>query len=115
MDLNNLYYVKPHPLVISQDLSDLPSVLEKAFWGFYKPILEEDPYSCCGELNYHLLIRPPLVGCYAIEIEWNEIDYRIVYKINKSVKRVTIFSFDEHKPAYHKAEERVRTTTGYKI
>jgi mRNA-degrading endonuclease RelE of RelBE toxin-antitoxin system len=108
------YFVKVHRLVISQDLKILPSVLGEDFEDFFKPILEVDPYDCCGEVRCHWLTREPLVGFKAMEIKWNGIHYRLVYRIVEHCKRVDIFSFDHHAPAYHKAEDRVRMSTGYK-
>lgn len=108
------YFVKTHRLVISQDLPVLPSVLEEDFESFFKAILEIDPHNCCNEVRCHCLVREPLVGFKAMEIRWKGIHYRLVYRIIEECKRVEIFSFDHHKPAYHKAEERVRTSTGYR-
>jgi mRNA-degrading endonuclease RelE of RelBE toxin-antitoxin system len=108
------YFVKSHPLLIKQDLPFLPSVLAEDFEFFFKPILEQDPYNCCGEIRNHILDREPLVGYYAMEIKWERIDFRLVYRITESLKRVDVISFDHHKPAYHKAHERVRTSTGYR-
>lgn len=108
------YFIKTHCLVISQDLPLLPSVLAEDFEDFFKSILETDPHECCGEVRCHRLVREPLIGFKAMEIRWNNIDYRLVYKIVEDCKRVDIFSFDHHKPAYHKAEDRVRISTGYR-
>ncbi|MDJ0689275.1 MAG: hypothetical protein QNJ41_12270 [Xenococcaceae cyanobacterium MO_188.B32] len=43
-----------------------------------------------------------------MEIDWNRISYRLVYRIYKkpAPKRVFILSFAEHDPAYEKAKNR---------
>jgi hypothetical protein len=49
-----------------------------------------------------------LKGCRAIEIDYQGIAYRLVYKIHEkpTPKRVVILSFAEHNPAYEKAKKR---------
>ncbi len=49
-----------------------------------------------------------LKGCRAIEIDWDNISYRLVYQIydKSKPKRVLILSFAEHDPAYKKAKQR---------
>ncbi len=113
MDISE-YFVKIHPLVFKEDLPGLPSVLREDFEDYFVTVLETDPYERCGEIDGHILERPPLVDFWTMDLVWNKIHYRLVYKINEATKTVMIFSFDEHKPAYHKAHERVRETTGYR-
>lgn len=109
------YFVRTHPLVASQDLPYLPPELAEDFDELFKPILAKDPYFCYGQIKNHILKRKPLAGFYAMEITLDNIHYRLVYRIIESSKRVEIFSFDDHKPAYHKAADRVQTTTGQKV
>jgi len=88
-------------------------MLQQDYKSSFLALLRIDPYGLCGERNGHVLKRPPLVGFRTIDLILDEVDYRLVYRITEATKRVEVFSFDYHKPAYHKAEERVRNNTGY--
>lgn len=106
--------MKIFQLVSTQDLPGLPEALIDDL-PFFRDILEVDPYACCGKIRCHLLEREPLnENCYAMELNYLGVSYRLVYRILEPQKRVEILSFDDHKSAYHKAEERVRRFTGYK-
>ena len=108
------YFVKVHPLVEKEDLPCIPFFLRRDFKNYFLVLLETDPSELRGEQKGHILERSPLAGFRTIDLTLDRISYRLVYKIMENVKRVEVFSFDYHKPAYHKAEERVRNTTGYK-
>ena len=90
---------------VQEDLSYLPLELQRR-WQKYQQILAVDPYQMLG-LSSHDLIGK-LKGCRAVEIEFDEIAYRLVYKIleKPSPKRVVILSFAEHDSAYEKAKKR---------
>jgi hypothetical protein len=100
------YQVKVNNLVREQDLPELPKELGKDFEDFCNSIFVEYPYNCFG-LNNHTL-KGDLRGYRALEIDWNEVSYRLVYRIYEkpAPKRVMILSFAEHNPAYEKAKER---------
>lgn len=90
---------------VQEDLFYLPIELQKK-WQQYQKILSVDPYQVLG-LSSHDLIGK-LIGCRALEIDFNGVTYRLVYKISEkpSPKRVVILSFAEHDPAYEKAKKR---------
>jgi hypothetical protein len=92
--------------VITHDLPKLPGKLRLDFQDFCNSIFVEDPYDCFG-LNSHNL-SGDLRDCSALEINWNNISYRLVYRISEkpAPKRVLILSFGEHDLAYQKAKER---------
>lgn len=101
---------KPNYLVqrvpeLSQDLLELPIELQKNFLN-YQQILAIAPYQLLGLASHHLTGK--LKGCRAIEIDYQGIAYRLVYKIHEkpAPKRVVILSFAEHDPAYEKAKKR---------
>ncbi len=75
-------------------------------WQNYQKILALDPYQTLGFPSHSLTGK--LKGCRALEIDWNEIPYRLVYRIYEkpSPKRVVILSFAAHDPAYEKAKNR---------
>ena len=87
------------------DISLLPSQLQ-INWQKYPKILALDPYQTLGIPSHNLTGK--LKGCRALEINWNEVEYRLVYRIYEkpSPKRVVILSFAEHDPAYEKAQNR---------
>ena len=64
------------------------------------------PYQLFGLESHNLTGK--LKGCWAIEIDYQGIAYRLVYKIHEkpAPKRVVILSFAEHDPAYEKAKKR---------
>ncbi len=108
------YFVKVHPLVVKEDLLCIPFMLQQDFKSSFLVLLRIDPYGLCGARRGHVLKRPPLVGFRTIDLKLDRVHYRLVYRVTEATKRVEVFSFDSHKPAYHKAEERVRKTTGYR-
>ncbi|MBD2773845.1 hypothetical protein [Iningainema tapete] len=111
MDTTSKFHIKIHPQVKKQDLPELSQEMQDDFWQVFIPILEIDPYSCCG-FSSHDLVRE-LKGWRALEIErevegYEEV-YRLVYQITDTLKNksVEIISFGLHDPAYDKAYERV--------
>jgi len=74
----------------------LPIELQEDFRELYKPILMADPYRCGGFPNHALTGR--LKDYRTLEIDWEGISYRLVYRIYESPtpKRVLVVSFDEH-------------------
>lgn len=90
---------------LSNDISQLPLLLQQK-WPNYQKILALDPYQALGFPSHNLTGK--LEGCRALEIDWNGILYRLVYRIYEkpSPKRVVILSFAEHDPAYEKAKNR---------
>lgn len=106
MGTKSKYQVKVNHLVREVDLPQLSSELRQDFQDICNSIFVEDPYNCFG-LNSHNL-KGDLRGCRALEIDWNGISYRLVYRIYEkpAPKRVFVLSFAEHDPAYEKAKER---------
>ncbi len=96
-----------HPLVFSENLPNLPTVLQADFEGLFKPILQSSPETG-GILSCHKL-KGDLRGYHALEILYDEAEYRLVYRIYEkpTPKRVRVISFDIHDPAYEKAKQRV--------
>ena len=72
----------------------------------YQQILAIAPYQLFGLASHNLTGK--LKGYRAIEIDYQGIAYRLVYKIHEkpAPKRVVILSFAEHDPAYEKAKKR---------
>jgi mRNA interferase RelE/StbE len=101
------YLLQVHPLVFSEDLPTLPKELQSDFEKLFKPILQISPNNG-GILSCHKL-KGRLKGYHALEIKYNNQQYRLVYRIydKPSPKRVKIISFDVHDPAYEKAQQRV--------
>lgn len=106
MATKSKYQVKVNNLVIKNDLPKLPEKLKQDFEDFRNSIFVEDPYNCFG-LDNHTL-KGDLRGYRALEIDYNGVSYRLVYRIYEkpAPKRVLILSFAEHDPAYDKAKER---------
>lgn len=98
--------MKTHPKFDSEDLPALPEELRNIYENVYRPTLLADPYNCDGFPHHALKGR--LDDCRTLEINWNGISYRLVYRIYESPtpKRVLLISFEEHDPAYDKAKER---------
>ncbi len=90
---------------LENDISQLPPQLQQK-WPNYQKILALDPYQTLGFPSHNLTGK--LKGCRALEIDWNDCPYRLVYRIQEkpSPKRVVILSFAEHDPAYEKAKKR---------
>lgn len=114
MDTENSsnYYVRRSPLIVKEDFPNLPNVLQED-WEVFQALLEKDPYcpeslledgSCIGSHD----LRRELSGYRTLEIEYLGESYRMVYKItdNLDIKRVDVYSFDRHDPAYDKAKNR---------
>jgi mRNA interferase RelE/StbE len=90
---------------LQDDIPQLPSQLQDN-WQKYQKILALDPHQTLGISSHNLTGK--LKGCRALEIDWNGVSYRLVYRIyeNPTPKRVVILSFAEHDPAYQKAQSR---------
>jgi mRNA interferase RelE/StbE len=104
--LKSRYLIKSHRLVEEQDLRELPSALQSIFADIRQSVLIADPHRCLGLPNHSL--RGELTNYRALEIDWQGIAYRLVYRIYETPapKRVVILSFAEHDPAYARAIER---------
>ena len=107
MAIRAKYLLQVHPLVISEYLPILPMILRIDCEGLFKPILQSSP-DTGGILSCHKL-RGDLRGYHALEIPFDDAEYRLVYRIFKkpTPKRVRVISFDLHDPAYEKAKQRV--------
>jgi mRNA interferase RelE/StbE len=101
------YFLQVHPLVVSEDLPNLPIILQSDFVNLFKPILQSCP-DTGGILSCHKL-KGNLRGYHALEILFDDTEYRLVYRIfeKPAPKRVRVISFDIHDPAYDKAKERL--------
>lgn len=99
------YQVKLHKLVSVEDIPFLPNQLRKDLTQ-YQQILSLDPYQTRGVPSHSLTGK--LDGCRTLEIDWNGISYRLVYRIfeKPAPKRVEVLSFAEHDPAYERAKAR---------
>lgn len=106
MAIKSKYQIKIHNLVKKQDLLELTTELRQDFEDICNSILTQDPYDCFG-LDNHAL-KGNLKHHRAIEIQYNEVNYRLVYRIYEkpAPKRVEILSFAEHDPAYQRAKAR---------
>lgn len=107
MAIRAKYFLQVHPLVVSEDLPNLPTVLKADFEDLFKPILQSTP-DTGGILSCHKL-KGDLRGYHALEVAFDDAEYRLVYRIfeKPAPKRVRVISFDIHDPAYEKAKERV--------
>ncbi len=107
MTIRAKYFLQVHPLVISEDLPNLPMILRIDFEVLFKPILQSSP-DTGGILSCHKL-KGYLCGYHALEIPFDDAEYRLVYRIfeKPTPKRVRVISFDIHDPAYEKAKQRV--------
>ncbi len=106
MGTKSKYRVKVNQFVKEKDLPELPLKLRQNFQDMCNSIFVEDPYDCFG-LNSHNLIGD-LKGYRALEIDYKNISYRLVYRIHEkpTSRRVLIVSLAEHDPAYQRAKER---------
>ena len=106
MGTKSKYRVKLNQLVKEKDLPELPPELRQDFQDICNSIFVEDPYNCFGFDSHNL--KGDLKGYRALEIDYNGISYRLVYRIYEkpAPKRVLIVSFAEHDPAYERAKER---------
>ena len=107
MAIRAKYLLQVHPLVLSEDLPNLPTILKTDFEGLFKPIFQSNP-DTGGILSCHKL-KGDLRGYHALEVRFDEMEYRLVYRIHDkpAPKRVKVISFDIHDPAYEKAKQRV--------
>ena len=103
MAFKSRYLIKTHRLVEAEDLPELTSELREIFSDLRESVLILDPYRCLG-LPSHAL-KGQLSSCRAIEIDWNGMAYRLVYRIYDAPapRRVLVLSFAEHDPAYERA------------
>jgi mRNA-degrading endonuclease YafQ of YafQ-DinJ toxin-antitoxin module len=105
VDTKKRYQIKLHNCVISEDLLNLPYELKQDLVQYQK-VLSLDPLQTKGIPSHDL--KGDLRGYRALEIDWNNISYRLVYRISEkpAPKQVLILSFGEHDFAYEKAKER---------
>jgi hypothetical protein len=106
--IKSKYQVQTHHEVRTIDLPNLSQELQEIFKDLCDAIFVVDPYNCSGFPNHWL--RGKLRGYRALEIDWNGVAYRLVYRIYEkpSPRRILIVSFAEHDPAYEKAIARVK-------
>ncbi len=99
------YRIHLNQAVRQQDLPTLPPGLQQDFVR-YQQVLALDPYKTRKVPSHSL--RGELLNYRALEIDWQAIAYRLVYRIYETPapKRVVILSFAEHDPAYTRAMER---------
>ncbi|MCY7332784.1 MAG: hypothetical protein LH649_09030 [Pseudanabaena sp. CAN_BIN31] len=104
--MRSKYLLKTNQQSLQQDLPDLPIALKQDFEAICNTALTQDPYGCFGLPNHQL--KGELAHCRAIEIDYNGISYRLVYRVyeSPSPKRVQVISFAEHYLAYQRAKER---------
>lgn len=105
MAIRSKYLIQLHKLINIEDLPLLPSELRTDFQK-YQQILSLNPYQTY-EISSHNL-SGKLVNCRALEIDQNQVVYRLVYRVYEvpAPKRILILSFAEHDLAYTKAKER---------
>ena len=104
VDTQFSFSVRISPQVKNEDLPGLSKELQQDFYEIFLEVLGEDPYTCKG-LPSHELTRE-LTGWCALEIDECGDAYRLVYRINETLKVVEIVSFDVHDAAYDKAKDR---------
>lgn len=99
------YKVQLHRGVTQQDVFDLPAMLREDL-PRYQQILSLDPYKTRRVASHGL--KGELAGYRALEIDWNSIAYRLVYRVydTPAPRRVLVLSFTEHDPAYERAIAR---------
>ena len=104
--MRSKYLLKTNQQFLQQDLPDLPIALKQDFEAICNTALTQDPYGCFGLPNHQL--KGELAHFRAIEIDYNGISYRLVYRVyeSPSPKRVQVISFAEHDLAYQRAKER---------
>lgn len=101
------YQLQIDNLVIKEDLPLLPIDLLEDFTHVIKPLMQIDPLNFCGAYSSHKLLGQ-LQGYRALEIDFGNTAYRLVYRIydKPAPRRVFILSFADHDPAYEKAQKR---------
>ena len=82
MAIRAKYLLQVHPLVLSEDLPNLPTILKTDFEGLFKPIFQSNP-DTGGILSFYKL-KGDLGGYHALEIRFDEMEYRIAF--NSSLK-----------------------------
>ncbi|MEB3173775.1 MAG: hypothetical protein VKN60_01080 [Cyanobacteriota bacterium] len=99
------YQVQRHRQLNREDLGELPIQLQDNLTQ-YEKVLALDPIQTKGIPNHSLAGQ--LRGYRALEIDWGQISYRLVYRIYEkpAPRRVLILSFAEHDAAYEKATQR---------
>ncbi|WP_225886634.1 hypothetical protein [Leptolyngbya sp. PCC 6406] len=97
--------VKLHQGVVQQDLAELPATLQRDL-SRYQQVLSLDPRQPRRIPSHDL--KAALAQHRALEIDWNGVAYRLVYRIydKPAPKRVVVLSFAEHDPAYERAIAR---------
>lgn len=93
----------------SQDVPELPAELRDDLLR-YQQVLSLNPVDTRGIPNH--LLKGQLKNYRALEIEWNGVAYRLVYRIYDSPapRRVEILSFAKHDPAHDRAIARKRSS-----
>ncbi len=101
------YQLQIDNLVIKEDFPLLPVQLLEDFVNVIKPLLQLNPLNFYGAYFSHALLGE-LQGYRALEIDFDNNAYRLVYRIYDSPapRRVVIVSLAEHDPAYEKAKQR---------
>lgn len=99
------YQIQRHRQLNQEDLADLPTQLQNNL-AKYEQVLSLDPINTRG-IPSHSLVGE-LKGYRALEIDWNQTSYRLVYRIYEkpAPKRVLVLSFAEHDIAYNRANWR---------
>lgn len=99
------YKVQLHQGVTQEDALGLPALLREDL-PRYQRVLALDPYKTRKVPNHSL--KGELAGYRALEITWNGVAYRLVYRIydTPTPRRVLVLSFAEHDPAYERAIAR---------
>lgn len=98
----------------TEDLPSLSQELQADFKDMCESVFTVAPLTCLGLPNHALTSE--LLGCRALEIDWDGTVYRLVYRIYESPapRRVLVLSFDKHDSAYAKAKARtVRKRRGH--
>jgi len=106
------YQIQRHSSLYQDDLESLPIELKKNLTR-YEQVLSLDPIGTKGIPSHHLIGQ--LKGYRALEIDWNQTSYRLVYRVYEkpAPKRVLILSFAEHDEAYRRATERKGISPSY--
>ncbi|MBJ7899140.1 MAG: hypothetical protein GC158_04255 [Cyanobacteria bacterium RI_101] len=99
------YQVQRHRQLNPEDLGELPTQLRDNLTQ-YEQVLALELIQTKGIPSHSLAGQ--LQGYRALEIDWGQISYRLVYRVYKkpAPRRVLILSFAEHDAAYEKATQR---------
>nr|WP_245602696.1 type II toxin-antitoxin system mRNA interferase toxin, RelE/StbE family [Gloeothece verrucosa] len=92
----------------TEDIPQLPPELQQDYYDLIEPALKTHPLTGGNLFDTHEL-KGKLKGYRALEIEFNTIAYRLVYRVydKPTPRRVEIISIGEHDPAYDQAMERI--------